>query len=89
MLTAKLTHSDPKLRKAVDYVTGFLINDNFKTIENIIFYYVKSATEKKDWIQKKELVRRYLKYDFEKGILRQHKCTYLALACVFQKLCTW
>jgi hypothetical protein len=73
ILTSKLTHSDPKLREAVDYVTGFLINDSFKTVENIIVY-VKSATENKDWIQQMELVRRYLKYDFEKGILIQHKC---------------
>jgi hypothetical protein len=47
-LTSKLTHADPKLRKAVDYVTVFLINDNFKNVENILFHFGKSGTEKKD-----------------------------------------
>ncbi len=73
-MTSKLTHADPKLRKAVDFVTGFLINDNFKNVENILFHFVKSGTEKQDWIQNMELVRRYLKYDFEKGIWKQQKC---------------
>ncbi len=44
----------------MDYVTGFLINDNFRNVENILFDFVKSGTEKQDWIQNMELVRRYL-----------------------------
>ena len=79
-LTAKLTHSDPKLRKAMDYVTGFLINDYFNNVENIILHFVKTSTAKKDWIKNMELVGRYLKYDFEKGISNQQKCPARGLA---------
>ena len=46
MITSKLTHADRKLRKEVDYVTGFLINDNFKIIEDVINHFMRSAIEK-------------------------------------------
>jgi hypothetical protein len=55
MITSKLRHEDPKLRKAVDYVTGFLINGNFRIIETVINHFMRSATEKKI-IRKLELV---------------------------------
>ena len=32
-LVSAITHKDPQLRSAVDYVTGTLINENFETIE--------------------------------------------------------
>jgi hypothetical protein len=64
----------------MDYVTGFLINDYSKNVENIILYFVKTSTEKKDLIENMEIVRRYLKYDFENGISNQQKCPARGLA---------
>ena len=74
MITSKLTHADPKLRKSVDYVTRFLINDNFKIIENVINHFMRSAIEKEKIIRKMELVRRFLKYDFDKGVAGHSNC---------------
>jgi hypothetical protein len=46
MITSKLTHADRKLRKEVDYVTGFLINGNFKIIKDVINHFMRCAIEK-------------------------------------------
>ena len=43
MITSKFTHADPKLPKTVDYVTGFLKNDNFKIIVDVINHFMRSA----------------------------------------------
>ena len=66
-LASALTHKDQKLRRAVDYVTGFLVNDNFSTIQRLIDSFFL-PTKKKEIGEEIELARRYLKYGFSDNL---------------------
>jgi hypothetical protein len=58
-LASALTHKDQKLRRAVDYVTGFLENENFNTIQGLLNSFFLLA-KKKEIEEEIELARRYL-----------------------------
>jgi hypothetical protein len=63
-VVSALTHCDAKLRKAVDYVTGFLINDNFAVIYKLIDAYFDRGEEKRELLREVESAHKYLKYGF-------------------------
>jgi hypothetical protein len=66
-LASALTHKDQKLRtRAVDYVTGFLVKDNFSTIQRLIDSFFLPAKKKID--EEIEQARRYLKYGFSDNL---------------------
>ena len=63
-LASTLTHADSKLRRAVDYVGGFLINDNFATIQRLADAFFPAIQDKVEFNAELEVARRYLKYGF-------------------------
>ena len=75
MIADTLTHSDAILRRAVDYVTGFLVNDSFAIIEKLITHFSGSATERQRLLVEMEVWKRYLTYGFNKGVVEKIPCT--------------
>lgn len=65
MIADTLTHSDAILRRAVDYVTGFLVNDSFAIIEKLITHFSGSATERQLLLVEMEVCKRYLTIWFQ------------------------
>ncbi|KZS03338.1 Uncharacterized protein APZ42_033962 [Daphnia magna] len=63
-LVSALTHCDAKLHKAVDYITGFFINDNFAVISRLIDAYCDPGEEKRKLLREVDAAHRYLKYGF-------------------------
>jgi hypothetical protein len=51
LLTA-VTHDDPQLRSAVDYVAGILVNENFETVERIIETFILHLDERQKMLTK-------------------------------------
>jgi hypothetical protein len=47
-LASTLTHVDTQLRRAVDYVSGFLVNDNFATITRLAESFIQEPELKKN-----------------------------------------
>jgi hypothetical protein len=74
MLTGTLTHCDVNLRKAVDYVPEYLINENFATIEKVIYHFYCQIREKDVMLAEMEKTKHYLKYGFDIGILNATPC---------------
>jgi hypothetical protein len=73
MLTGTLTHCDVNLRKAVDYVPEYLINENFATIEKVIYHFYCQIREKDVMLAEMEKTKHYLKYGFDIGIVNAKK----------------
>lgn len=63
-LASTLTHVDTQLRRAVDYVSGFLMNDNFVTITPLADSFIQEPELKKEFHVELEVARRYMKYVF-------------------------
>ena len=63
-LASTLTHVDTQLRRAVDYVSGFLVNDNFATITRLADSFIQEPELKKEFHVELEIARRYMKYGF-------------------------
>jgi hypothetical protein len=63
-LASTLTHVDTQLRRAVDYVSGFLVNDNFATITRLAESFIQEPELKKKILVELEVARRYMKYGF-------------------------
>lgn len=61
-LASTLTRADTQLRRAVDYVCGFLLNDNFATIIGLKGYFVQETEHKNKNHVELEVARRYMKY---------------------------
>jgi hypothetical protein len=47
-LASTLTHVDTQLRRADDYVSGFLVNDIFATITRLVESFIKELELKKN-----------------------------------------
>lgn len=67
-LIAAVTDSGAKLRRAVDYVTGFFVNDSFDVFGRIINRFCVTEMEQKNLLAEREVVRRHLKYGFDSGV---------------------
>ena len=63
-----LTHSDNQLRKAVDYVTTTLVNDNFSVVKRIAQHFITVPAEREAFEEELEIGRRHLKYGLDRSI---------------------
>jgi len=63
-----VTHKGTELRQAVDYVTGFLVNDNFDLVKRMIADLIPSEETRNKQEEEMELARRYLKYGFDESL---------------------
>lgn len=74
-LTAAVTHGSFQLRCAVDYVVGFLVNDNFESIIRVINHFFLNHAERITMTCEAERLKLFLKYGFDRMILRDHSST--------------
>lgn len=72
MLTA-VTHKGTELRQAVDYVTSFLVNDNFDLVKRMIEDLIPSEEIRSKQKEEMELARRYLKYGFDESLFKNEE----------------
>jgi hypothetical protein len=80
LIASKLTHADTILRKAVDYVTGFLLNDYFELLVDIIEFFAMSVEDKKLLLAELEIAKGYLKHGFDKKIRSESSNTSACIA---------
>lgn len=70
-IISAITAGDTKLRKAVDYVVGFLVDDPFELLKNVVSTLAYIDVEK--LLADMEVVRAYLKYGFDYRVREQPK----------------
>lgn len=70
-----ITHQGTELRRAVDYVTGFLVNDNFDLIRRMIDDLIPSTEDRNKLHEEMEIARRYLKYGFDESLMKSTEST--------------
>ena len=61
MLTVAITYSGAKFRRTVDYVTEFLVNDNFDILGRITNHFCVAEIEQTSLLAERDIARRYLK----------------------------
>ena len=62
-----VTHGNDRILSAVDYVTGFLINDNFKLIEAIIQHFSATEPQRKHLVKGMGISRNFMKNQYATG----------------------
>lgn len=72
-IISTLTSFDPRLRTAVDYVTGFLVNDPENLLSRLIGQ-LNGDNCKEKFLKDLEWVTTYLKYGFERHIWNKTPC---------------
>lgn len=74
-LVSEVTHGSSKLRTAVDYVVGFLVNDNFEIVSRIIQHFFPYAEDRKKMLCEADRLKLFLKYGFDRIITRDKLST--------------
>jgi hypothetical protein len=69
-----ITKGNDKILSAVDYVTGFLINDNFRLIERIIKSFCITTESRKKFLNLMNLSKNFLKNQYNSHIERADSC---------------
>ena len=64
-LASNLTHTQATLRKAVDYVTGFLVNDNLEIVHKLLETFTTAGPNRQRLLNEIEAANSYLKYGFQ------------------------
>ncbi len=60
-LLSAVTRGSSQLRAAVDYILGFLVNDNFDNLVRVINHFYTNQQEKKNIMCEVERLKLYLK----------------------------
>ena len=84
-LLSAVTHGSSQLRAAVDYVVGFLVNDNFDNLIRVINHFYTNQQEKKEYHVWSRALKLYLKYGADEIITSAHHST-SAPACVIHDI---
>lgn len=80
-----LTAGDSQMRRAVDYVTGFLINDSFDVIKQIIGDH-NIGNKRQALMEQMEAVKGYLKYGYAEKIREDNPVTAEFNGCILHQI---
>lgn len=73
-ILTELTGNETRIVRSVNYVTGFLVNDNVDRLFRLVRYFGSTESAVEDLLTLLRLAKAFLKYQFDTHVLRDHDC---------------